>query len=340
VSNGDFTAEEEVKTLGPSPHVVLLGAGASLAAFPEGERNGRRLPVMKNFVEILGLERILQEAGIMPPYDDFETIYDALYGQADKRDSIEELEHRVHDYFAEMQLPDEPTLYDLLVLSLRPKDIIATFNWDPFLWQAYQRNARFAPLPQIVFLHGNVAVGFCTECHIQGSRLRNCRQCGQPFRSSRLLYPIREKKYTADPFIAEGWTLLQDAMRRAWVVTVFGYGAPDSDIEAINLLSEAWGSPYKRYLEEIEIVDVLDREILAKRWDRFIHTHHYRTARTFYDSLLSQHPRRTSEALWAQFIDARAVEGTRMPMSVRFDALYEFLAPRVARERSDQVPEI
>jgi cyclic nucleotide-binding protein len=29
--------------------------------------------------------------------------------------------------------PELLTLYDHLVLSLRPKDVIATFNWDPFL---------------------------------------------------------------------------------------------------------------------------------------------------------------------------------------------------------------
>ncbi len=34
-------------------HVVLLGAGASLAAFPNGDRLGRTLPLMKNLVEVL-----------------------------------------------------------------------------------------------------------------------------------------------------------------------------------------------------------------------------------------------------------------------------------------------
>jgi hypothetical protein len=37
------------------PHVVILGAGASLAAFPNGDRNGRRLPLMKDFVDVVAL---------------------------------------------------------------------------------------------------------------------------------------------------------------------------------------------------------------------------------------------------------------------------------------------
>ena len=32
------------------PHVVILGAGASRAAFPYGERNGIVPPLMKDFV--------------------------------------------------------------------------------------------------------------------------------------------------------------------------------------------------------------------------------------------------------------------------------------------------
>jgi hypothetical protein len=29
-------------------HVVILGAGASYAAFPDGDKNGRKLPLMWN----------------------------------------------------------------------------------------------------------------------------------------------------------------------------------------------------------------------------------------------------------------------------------------------------
>ena len=48
----DFSKEDEV--LGPKnsrPHLVILGAGASYAAFPNGDKNGRKLPLMNNIVE-------------------------------------------------------------------------------------------------------------------------------------------------------------------------------------------------------------------------------------------------------------------------------------------------
>jgi len=46
------------------------------------------------------------------------------------------------------------------LLSLRKKDAVCTFNWDPFLYDAWIRN-RHLDLPEIFFLHGNVRCGHC-----------------------------------------------------------------------------------------------------------------------------------------------------------------------------------
>ena len=51
---------------------------------------------------------------------------------------LKDLFRSAYDYFAMLRLPDSPTLYDYLILSTM--DIIATFNWDPFLLQAYVCN--------------------------------------------------------------------------------------------------------------------------------------------------------------------------------------------------------
>lgn len=72
-----------------------------------------------------------------------------------------ELENVIRSYMSEFQLPDEPTIYDFLVMSLTNKDLIATFNWDPFLVQAIARAQQYTNnIPQVAFLHGNVAVGY------------------------------------------------------------------------------------------------------------------------------------------------------------------------------------
>ncbi len=114
----------------------------------------------------------------------------------------ERLTGAVFDYFAGMRLPDHPTIYDHLVLSLREKDFIATFNWDPFLLQAVERLPHGVKPPQMRFLHGCVGVGYCAhhEPVTFGRIGMECRQCGQRTIGSRLLYPVTQKNYNADPF--------------------------------------------------------------------------------------------------------------------------------------------
>ena len=71
------------------PHVVILGAGASLAAFPEGDRNGQRLPLMDDIVETIGLNSILEEQGISYADKNFEEIYSDLYEDGSYRYLVE-----------------------------------------------------------------------------------------------------------------------------------------------------------------------------------------------------------------------------------------------------------
>jgi hypothetical protein len=43
------------------PHVVILGAGASLQALPDGDRKGQRLPPIYDLAEVVGLCSILEQ---------------------------------------------------------------------------------------------------------------------------------------------------------------------------------------------------------------------------------------------------------------------------------------
>jgi hypothetical protein len=182
-----------------------------------------------------------------------------------------------------MRMPDAVTVYDRLVLSLRPKDVIATFNWDPFLFEAC-RHHRHTPMPRMIFLHGSVAVGYCTTDRRKGPNGSPCPVCGQPFEASCLLYPIGQKDYASDPFIAAEWTGLRGALASAFAITIFGYGAPASDVEAVALMKEAWGDTEKRELEQTEIIDIRSEDDLTQTWDPFIHTHHYDVHAGFSDS--------------------------------------------------------
>jgi hypothetical protein len=162
------------------PHVVILGAGCSRQACPGGDANGRALPLMKDFLEIIEpLQHIFQEAGINASDRNFEEIYSELVsaGETTIQGRVETI---IYDYFNSLILPPEPNLYDHLLLGLREKDVVATFNWDPFLVQASRRNPILADHgPDVLFLHGNVKAGFCVDHVTRGFIGETCPTCGK-----------------------------------------------------------------------------------------------------------------------------------------------------------------
>jgi hypothetical protein len=274
---------------------------------------------MCDLVEILGLQPVLERFGIDYRGRNFEDVYSDMHRERRQQEAREEIEKRIHDYFAAMELPDSPTLYDHLVLSLREKDVIATFNWDPFLFQACARNWQFAKPPRLIFLHGNVAIGYCADDRLKGPAGTLCAKCGRPYVSSRLLYPVNEKNYTSDPFIKSEWTGLQSALRNAFVFTIFGYSAPESDVEAIELLRKGWGRAETRELEQVEIIDLKGDDELREKWDAFILEHHYDTEKSFYDSWAGRHPRRSCDAVWRQVMELEFLDDNRIPQTLPFE---------------------
>ena len=89
----------------------------------------------------LGWPPSSNDSGLGMAGKDFESLYSGLATSGANEDLLREIEETVFDYFRGLRLPDHPTLYDHLVLSLRRKDGIAAFNWDPLLWQALVRIA-------------------------------------------------------------------------------------------------------------------------------------------------------------------------------------------------------
>lgn len=297
------------------PHVVILGAGASCAAIPNGDKYGKRISAMSGFIEKLGLSDIISSVTLNTKSDNLEDIYMELDERSKSEDACkavkEELEKIIREYMSDYKLPDNPTIYDFLVMSLTSKDLIATFNWDPLLVQAIGRAMRYTNnVPQVAFLHGNVAVGFCEEDNIMGNVGMKCR-CGKPLKPMRLLFPVKKKNYSSDIAISKSWKNLNNALEHAYMVTIFGYSAPKSDIEAINMMKKAWGSVDYRNLEEIELIDIRDEKEVIDSWDEFIHTHHYSYHTDFFDSTLARCPRRTCEATFDRLMNCIFLDGEK-----------------------------
>jgi hypothetical protein len=296
-----------------SPHVVILGAGASRAAFPDGDANGIRLPVMADLVTLLDLTSLLVEAGYDPARN-FETLYSTIHASYPNSPVLRQMEERVERYFDNMSLPATMTIYDQLLLSLKEKDAIFTFNWDPFLVDAYLRHRSYAKLPQIFHLHGNVRV-FCGKCKNSTVRLAQCPVCGSDMIASKLLYPIEQKNYADDPFIKTQWDAARQFIRDAFIITIFGYSAPKTDQEAMAIIREAWrGADQDRLVDRVEIIDTRDRNELAEQWSPFSYHQHYDLHREFSESLLFRYPRRTCEALYHIGVEGKIVKTFSLPM--------------------------
>ncbi len=300
------------KNVVQSPHVVILGAGASLASFPRGERRGRKLPLMKDFVETVGLQELLKKESIDFENKNFEDIFDGLVKSPIHSKLIQDIKTIIYDYFSRMEISYDATVYDKLILSLRKKDLIATFNWDPLLLQTYHRISRYVrELPQLAFLHGNVGEGICYKDKIKGIIGNYCSKCGKEFQPTELLYPIKDKDYDSDPSIKDDWTILRNFLRYAYFVTIFGYSAPKTDILAINIMKEIWNVNPSKELAEIEIItrNAKSREDeIIEQWKDFIVSHHYQLADNFDESSLGQFPRRSCEALAQRTLMASFIE--------------------------------
>jgi len=308
------------------PHIVIVGAGGSRAACLKGDKNGRHLPVMADLIETVGLRPLIEKAGVRSSVADFEALYSDLAMSDKHRDLVTEMESTIRDYFHQLRIPDTATVYDYLLLSLRPKDLIATFNWDPLLAQAFRRHERLVSMPKLAFLHGNVAVGFCEDHRTCGWYDDCCRVCGRPLSPSPLLFPVKDKDYAAHPFIRSEWARVAQELEAAYFVTIFGYSAPVTDVAARDALLRVWSSNQAREIAEIEVVDIRTEDELLRSWEDFIVRSHCVLTNTVMRAYSSWHPRRSCEALFA---------ATMMNNPWKDDWLPEFQYPAELREWVD-----
>ena len=236
-----------------------------------------------------------------------------------------------------MALPSTPTIYDYLLLALRPRDLVATLNWDPFLYQAFLRNRHFAGMPHLSFLHGSVSIGYSSEDHKAGPAGWISKATGHEYVPTRLLYPVTQKDYNRDEFSTREWDRLKWWLEQAKRITIFGYGAPGTDVEAMKLMTGAWGDPGHRNMEQVELIDVQPEDVLTQRWTRFIYPGHSDYCTSYFESVLAFFPRRTGESYMHQFVSSTIAEALQAPNPIpeRFDtleAMWEWHRPLIEAE--------
>ncbi|MFH1701373.1 MAG: hypothetical protein ABIE07_12405 [Candidatus Zixiibacteriota bacterium] len=312
-------------------HVVILGAGASKQAFPDGDMNGKIPPIMNELFGLLNIGQKLKNTGINFKNENFEEVYSELSVKMPNSQIIEDIDLNIREYFSSLQISANPTLYDHLILSLRPKDFVFTFNWDPFLYEAWNRNIHNAPSPKIAHLHGNVRIGYCLEHKVYGENGRKCPNCNNLFCRTPLLYPVAVKNYNDDPFIKSEWELFSESLSKASLVTIFGYSAPSIDVEAVNIMQNSWGRD-NRFIERIEVIDTKEKAEVEKTWSPLVVRNYLDYSQDFYQSRIASHPRRTCEQFLHTNFQGHFVEENPLPINADFDELYNWLSPLLKAE--------
>lgn len=331
MSNLSVSKEELAKlVMSDKPHVIILGAGASRAVCPNGDKNKKKLPLMNDLADCLDLKPKLIEWNIHPDQN-FEDVFSSLY-EKEEFEKTRELEYLIWAYMDKLRLPDKPTIYDHLVLSLREKDFIASFNWDPLLLHAYHRNSnRGIELPRIAFLHGNVKQGFCEEHKRVNYVGEKCERCQKLLKPTSLLYPIKKKNYTEKDVIRIQWDRLAKHLDSAFMLTIFGYSGPKTDEEAIDMIKKHWTK--QRFLDDTNFITKQNQDEAYEHWKPFIKSHHFRIDDDFYKTDLAKYPRRTFENSWTNNAEAKFTEENPIPADMDFPELWKWYSQFTESEK-------
>lgn len=276
-------------------HLVILGAGSTIATIPKGDKNGEFSYTLDNLLNDKCFASFVEKVQALDyQIDDVEALCNQLYKE--NRPLYDEFVSLVRKKYASLELPYGFTILDRLVLSLTPNDAIISFNWDDLVIQAYQRMSEYVPeemLPILAFPHGNAQAVYDNK-HYTSKRIVTSTSLFD----SPLNMPVDEIDYKSDVFINSQWHILDFFMRNAQMVTFFGYRGPDSDEQDLKHLDELFAK--NEICDKIEIIDK-DQESaveVAKRLERFkMQPNWLYPCADFWHSTIAKYPRRTLSVL-------------------------------------------
>lgn len=88
-----------IEHLKQRPHLVILGAGATIATIPAGDKYGRKSSVMDNFISELQLNDLFKNIQLKTNSKNLENIYSELYERNDCQNIRLALEERIFNHF-------------------------------------------------------------------------------------------------------------------------------------------------------------------------------------------------------------------------------------------------
>lgn len=131
--------------------------------------------------------------------------------------------------------------------------------------------------------------------------------------------------------------MLRDYLKRAYFITIYGYSAPVTDVEAKKLMLDEWKANPTLELAEVEIVDIRPREELEETWKDFLFSHHYTIWDDVFSTCLLRHPRRSCDAFAMATLQCQPWEENPFPKTSQLDQLQEWIAPLLREEEAGQL---
>ena len=122
------------------------------------------------------------------------------------------------------------------------------------------------------------------------------------------------------------------ALERTYYLTVFGYSAPQTDVEARELMLKDWKENGMLELAEVEIIDVKTPAELEENWDDFFVRHHYGIAPDIFGSYLFTHPRRSCDAFASATLMLDPWHDNRFPRFKTLKELHNWVRPLIQEE--------
>lgn len=176
-------------------------------------------------------------------------------------------------------------------------------------------------------MHGNVDLGLDPDQKTFTFLSDKPRQT-----PTKLLYPVEKKDYNSDEFVADQWTRATEALSDAYYVTIIGYSAPQTDVEAKSLLLKAWRDNSTRTLAEFSIVDVRDTQEVETSWSDFLDGAHGGAISDVGQEYFMFHPRRTCEAFAFATLQQDPWTEDRFPKAKTLQELETWIKPLIEEE--------
>jgi hypothetical protein len=159
-----------------------------------------------------------------------------------------------------------------------------------------------------------------------------CNECKELLQPTKLLYPVKQKNYQADEFIHGEWENLRLHIQHAYLVSVFGYSAPVTDVEAKKLMLEVWKKNTTKSLGALNIIDVKSETEVKENWKDF-EAWSMSVGESVWNTYLFIHPRRSCDAFAMATLQQSPWADNHCPKFETLEELQKWMIPLISEEK-------